>query len=108
MSKFFKCDSDWVKYIKNPFTRKITNLVSLVEVKDDRVLKVELKKYLDKYKDIAYLDSECIKVSWLKEFKETQYTLAYVEEEDYPAFKKNGFKIIDFDDNKLVMIMKNF
>lgn len=114
----FKCTEskngkpyEWQKYIKNPFNGYFIHHMVLTSIKNDILLKKEFADILEKYKDVALLDCKCKKLNWLKSFKETKYTIACVEPENYNFYKKHNFEFEKWEDKPyyfFIMIRKNF
>ena len=114
----FKCTEykngepyEWQRCIKNPFNGYFIHHMVLTSVKNDILLKKEFADILEKYKDISLLDCKCKKLNWLKSFKETKYTIACVEPENYNFYKKYGFEFEKWEDKPyyfFIMIRKNF
>lgn len=113
----FKCSYqngkpyDWEKYIKNPLNRRFIHHMVLTSVQNDILLKKEFADVLKKYKDVALLDCECKKLSWLNQFKGAKYVVACVEPEKYNFYKKHGFEFENWEDAPyyfFIMIRKMF
>ena len=114
----FKCTEykngepyEWQRCIKNPFNGYFIHHMVLTSVKNDILLKKEFADILEKYKDISLLDCKCKKLNWLKSFKETKYTIACVEPENYNFYKKHNFEFEKWEDKTyyfFIMTKKNF
>lgn len=103
---------EWEKYTRNPFNHYYIHHMVLTSVQNDRVLRKEFEKLikLGKYDDLAYYDCECKKLKWIKQFKETKYTVATVHVKELEKFRKFGFYIecMDTMPDYFIMIRKNY